>query len=180
MFLLEVLFPFLSNVTAILLQYWLGAQSLGQSVGSKPPLESPRETGKELNEHVAAARSLPGGQIRWPNTACSFAVSMIPKQKQNIVSTEKGEMLFVFFWEMFSCVPALRTHSLLTLPTLSATWMDSFPYSLAKNLETSSRQKLVEKNKFFRFFYPKKETSWVMDSFLQRCKKILCRISSFF
>lgn len=93
MFLLEVLFPLLSNVTAILLQYWLGAQSLGQSVWQKPPLESPRETGKELNEHVAAARPLPGGQIRWPDTACSFAVSMIPKQKQNIVSSEKGEVL---------------------------------------------------------------------------------------
>lgn len=115
-------------------------------------------------EWTAAAHPLPGGQIRWPNTACSFVVSMIPKQKQNIVPTEKGEMLF-FFWEMFSYVPALCAHSLVTLPTISATWMDGFPYLLAKYLETSSRQKLVEKKRFFRFLYSNRRCleSWTLS-----------------
>lgn len=60
MFLLEVLFPFLSKVTATLLQYWLGAQSLGQSMWRKPPVESPHETGRELNELQQLIPSLEG------------------------------------------------------------------------------------------------------------------------
>lgn len=90
MFLLEVLFPFPPNVTVTLVQYWLGAQTIVQRVWWKPSLDSPCEMEKELNEHAAP----PWGKVTWPTTACSLEVSMNPKQKSSIVSTEKGERLF--------------------------------------------------------------------------------------
>lgn len=85
---------------------------------------------KELNESVAVTHELPGEMVRWPNTACSLAVSMIPKQKPK--HSLKSNVRKFGLWEMLSCVPLLRGPCSGTLLTLPATWVTHFPSLLTK------------------------------------------------
>lgn len=56
-----------------------------------------------MNEHTAATHPLPRGRLNDPIQLVHLQFLRIPKQKQNIVSTEKGETLILRNVFMCSC-----------------------------------------------------------------------------
>lgn len=74
----------------------------------------------------------------------------------------------VVFWEMFSCVPTLRGHSLVTLPKTSAAQTEAFPYFFGKIFGDILKAEAGRGKEVFQVFSVQIVDTWSHGLFLLR------------